>query len=158
MSAASDLQATINRFASVVGFTPLKVDGVIGPLTNVALMGALGWIRTDTSLALSMQLNNNLAQTQKSASGLTVYLGQAADELGLDPPMVAIMTQPKMSTSQAATVAVSPQSILKNQNALSAGLLGLGLPNWAVYGGGAALALALALLVIKKKSTLVSAA
>jgi hypothetical protein len=42
-------------------------------------------------------------------------------------------------------------AVVGSDQTAAAGMLGLGLPNWAVYGGGAALALAVAMLVVKKK-------
>lgn len=150
MSAYTDLQATINRFAQLAKFTPLVVDGAIGKQTGLALITALLWINTDTSHELAFKLTNtdgsfNIAQIKTSAPGLTVYLGQVADEADAPPAMVAITTKPK-----AAPVALTPVNILRNQNA-SASLLGLGLPNWVIYAGGAAFALSVALLIRGRK-------
>jgi hypothetical protein len=150
MSAATDLQATINRFAASAGFTSIGVDGNIGSATAAALFKALAAIGSDTASGLSVALVTDsgaidIAAIKSGAAGLAVFLGQAADEGALPPPTVAITVTPKPGAS------LNPVNILKNQNAIGAGLLGLGLPNWAVYGGGAAFVLSMFLLIRGRK-------
>lgn len=150
MAAASDLQATINRFAQLAKFTPIAVDGAIGKETALALITVLTWIQTETSMGLAFKLTHddgsfNIAQIKTSAPGLTVYLGQVADEANAPRPVVAITTRPK-----AAPVALNPVNILRNQNA-STSLFGLGLPRWAIYAGGAVFVLSIGMLVRGRK-------
>jgi len=157
MSAYTDLQATINRFAGLAKFTPIRIDGDIGKETGFALITTLMWIGSETSTELALRLTNtdgsfNFAQIKTSAPGLTVYLGQVANEAGAPAATVAIATKPR-----AAPVALNPANVMNNQNAAAASLLGLGLPNWVIYSAGAALALSVAMLIMGRKRSRIAA-
>ena len=81
------LQIAANRFAQMGGFSPIAVDGVMGPATAAAVHAALSVIQGDVpdEADNAATLNSTLDQAQmvQSASGLTTYLNQNADTLNL---------------------------------------------------------------------------
>lgn len=94
------LQAQLNRYAPVIGIASLGVDGIIGSKTSNATLQALAYVanadpnESDTATGLVNALvgsNGSVNQSQivSSAKGLSIFLGQEADVLGLQQALVA---------------------------------------------------------------------
>lgn len=86
-NAIAMLQIAANRFAQMGGFSPVAVDGVMGPQTASAVHLALEVVQGNVSSEAdnAATLDSTLDQNQmiQSASGLSTYLNQNADTLGL---------------------------------------------------------------------------
>jgi hypothetical protein len=87
----SALQTAVNRIAQRGAFSPVTVDGGLGPQTDQGVMNALAWVvhnvssKEETAVGLVSALSDgdlqgNIAQ---SAQGLATFLNDAADEAGL---------------------------------------------------------------------------
>lgn len=97
MSAATVLQSAANRFSRVAGFSPISVDGNIGPVTLSAVQRSLDYIAIVHDDAVSEPLSDQAAawaagaRTQSglvaTAVGVGNFLNFAADALKL--PFVA---------------------------------------------------------------------
>lgn len=160
MSTIADLQKEVNRFSNDpdIGFAPIACDGVAGPNTLSATIWALTSINLadDTVDDTWKQSAGVLIDTMSSPSDLTAQLDSlmaviqgGASQLGRQ-----YTTCPQIASTPKAVVAVmpptTPKAIAAAQRVsaspaassnFGAGLLGLGLPNWAVYTGGTAIAL-----------------
>ena len=160
--AIASLQAAINRYS--VAVAPIGVDGALGPKTAESLIKVLGWIANnvagarETAAGLVARLVTeqgayDYAQITASAPGLTIYLGDRADEKGL-PRSGAIVpsSKPIVQTTRPTT---APNLVLDLKRPSYAASLAEALakmPKWASYGGGALLAFgALAAVILTSK-------
>lgn len=86
------LQTAASRFPPSAGVT---ADGVMGPQTHAAVLGALGWIvqnvpdQADTAQGLIGDLTTQQAVVN-AADGLTTYLNQVADAANLGGPDINV--------------------------------------------------------------------
>jgi hypothetical protein len=148
------LQNAINRFFGSALGAPIDTDGILGNQTLAAVKSIISWMPDDgfdpsvvTTLVGASPTINSISQRAAQLSNLLDAMAAQRDyDVGVtpDPPSVTFVPSARGKVPQGPIPKGKSQ-----QNA--AGLLGLGLPNWAVYGGGAALALAVAMLVVKKK-------
>jgi len=159
------LQQEVNRFANDVniGFEPIPCDDATGPMTLAATLMALTTIQlssTDASLAQQAGERiaglNTPADLTTQANSLTQLVAAGAFSLGLGyiecpkPSLIKLAAYlPKPTSAKSAAMLAT----IKDSKPALAGLFGLGLPSWAVYSGGAALALALTMLIVKRKKT-----
>ncbi len=87
------LQSAVNRFAAVGGFNRVSVDGLWGPNTVNATYKTLAWMAAgacaptgcidDEDASTANTLVSRWDQSAGSASGLSAFITQAADEIGL---------------------------------------------------------------------------
>lgn len=167
-SAAADglfkkLQAAINQFAAALIFTPIKVDGIIGPGTTTHAKLVLSQISLPQAAAINAQLmspEHLAANAQVVVDALTLAAKQMNQPAAQPIP-------PAVPTPSATTIATTPAKkppsstspqiqeqiklIQANNPKLAASLLD-SMPPWAAYVGGAALAVgALAAVVYATK-------
>jgi hypothetical protein len=108
------LQNTVNRFAAVARFQPLSPDGFWGTLSEQATRATLGWISRgsctddacveDGEAAAATGLLAQWTGSPSAAKGLTVFIGQAADELGLPAIAAPIVSRATAAGSAAANM------------------------------------------------------
>lgn len=166
MASVLDLQKEVNRFAADpnIGFEPIKCDGVMGPNTLAATLLALTTVNLASPDPFAQGLAGGWIDALNTPGDLTTNLDavlqvltDGGNTLGftyITCPTglrVATSTSKTMPKPTGAAGAAALAKLRADKPALSAGLLGLGLPNWAVYGGGAALALGFVALIIKRK-------
>jgi hypothetical protein len=156
-SAACNLQSTLNRFSNDPnGYAPIAVDGVIGDDTFAATLIALDIVRSadPASLAFSSAVDadalwnaiNSSADVAANISGIMGVLSPAADALGYGAVPAPVTTSKSPPVTHGITTP-------KTQQKINAGtsLLGLGLPNWAVYGSGVVAVLGAVYWLMKHK-------
>jgi hypothetical protein len=174
------LQNAVNRFFGVTFGTPLVVDGKLGPATLAAIDSIVEWMPGagyDTTFITSLTSGvgdalspggqvtaawgaATIANVSLNAQVLSNALDNLASanefETGVvpgggtpKPPSVAMVQTPagKRPAIPAASLPKGPSQIA------AAGLLGLGLPDWAVYAGGAGLVAVIGLMIAKRKKT-----
>ncbi|MGH7177014.1 MAG: hypothetical protein ACREJC_06525 [Tepidisphaeraceae bacterium] len=160
MATVRDLQLETNRFAydENIGFEPIGCDGDLGPQTLAGVLFALTSINLASKDAAAQQEADMMIRALNSPSDikphvdrLTALLARGAFIMGLDyiacptaPPPQKVLPAPK---TQAAASAIDKFKKEKNLSTL----LGLGLPDWVVYTGGAAFAAGVLFLVVKHK-------
>ncbi len=162
-SAATDalfkrLQAAINQFAGSMIFTPIKVDGVIGPGTTTHTKLVLSNLSNADSGVVGSSaraLNDGIfspPQLAASAQVVTDLLVLAGKQMGAPAPTPIPPAQPSPSVATLATTeakkppsTTSPQvqaqikAIQASSPKLSASLLDR-MPPWLAYVGGGLLA------------------
>ena len=170
VSVNKGLQTSINRFFGVTLGAPLVVDGKIGPATLAAINGIVQWM-SEAGFDTTFIANLTGAGWSASGWGAPVFadvslnaevLSNALDTLATEhefetgvvpgggtpkPPTVAMVQTPagKRPSIPAESLPKGP-----SQKA-TAGLLGLGLPDWAVYTGGLGLVAVIGLMIAKRK-------
>lgn len=152
------LQNAVNRIARMGRFERIDVDGGLGPKTNAGVFEALQWIAHNTksnstqttaigliSALIDMNGTINQAQIAHSASGLAIFINQAADEAGAPGEN----TQPTGSDSGAG--ATTPTEITTKTPDWATSLItkAKALPRWQQVALGLAAGLG-AILVGKK--------
>lgn len=138
------LQIQLNRFASAAGFAQLAIDGVVGQNTAAGVLQSLAFVansdpnEADTAAGLTQALVNtdgsvNTGQIQKSATGLSIFLGQEADALRLQAAQMVA------SGGGGGTPTLNPTGPAPSAN-IATNLLATikGLPTWAKVAGGIA--------------------
>lgn len=139
------LQIQLNRFASAAGFAQLGIDGVVGQNTGGAVLQSLAFVansdpnEADTAAGLTQALVNNdgsvnTSQIAKSATGLSIFLGQEADALRLQAAQMVASGGGGGSTPTLNPVGPAPSSNIATN--LLATIKGL--PTWAKVAGGIA--------------------
>lgn len=137
------LQIQLNRFASAAGFAQLAIDGVVGQNTAAGVLQSLAFVansdpnEADTAAGLTQALVNNdgsmnTSQIQKSATGLSIFLGQEADALRLQAAQM-------VASGGGGTPTLNPTGPLPSAN-IATNLLATikALPTWAKVAGGIA--------------------
>lgn len=144
------LQAALNRWATWLSLSPLVVDGITGKYTLAAVKAALASDAANPSgVAYDFVTTPTiLISTDGLVVNLTELFNQSADAQGF-PPAKPIPAS-KASGSGSAMSTTQPAAVGRDQTT-SAGMLGLGLPNWAVYTGGAAFLASMYLLIRGRK-------
>jgi hypothetical protein len=177
MATARELQQAINRFANDpnIGFEPIACDGDPGKATLQAALWALDTIMNadpegqDGPRATQASLITDRLNAFSKASEITALAPQlvalftsSADAMGYAPiPCPSGVGAHALAVPRTPAAKASADRSRQINKALSAGILGLGLPDWVIYAGGAALALGIAMLIKNKKaatSTAVSVA
>jgi hypothetical protein len=155
MGVAADLQTTINRFSGdpMIGFDRIGVDEIIGQDTYAGAIMALDIVQAGcpsfdncpnpAMLQLSADAGtlwgaiNTPADVTANAAALLANLSQAADVLGfgvVPPPPPTVVVAKKPPATRGILLAATRAKIDK-----ATSFLGLGLPSWAPYVGGAVL-------------------
>ena len=162
-AAIKGLQTAINRFYGTAFGSPISVDGAVGNETLAAVNEIIRWLPTATDphtgapAPFDPRPVFELIGTRPSVATITLQavklsdlldwiarLNDFTDGLVASPPSVPA-TKTSAGRRPAAPLPRGP-----SQKAATT-ILGLGLPDWAVYGGGAALVLAVAMLIKNKK-------
>lgn len=129
MSAVDDLQAAASRYAGVASFGAVAATGTVDSGTINAVASALAWVRdhvpteSSNAAALMSQLSDASSITA-SASGLTTYLNQIADQQNLGGSNLTFTSTFKQ--------------------------LQAGIPSWIVYAAGAAVLLGVAVMLVRQ--------
>jgi hypothetical protein len=123
------LQTAINRYAGDMGFTPIAVDGIVGPETLQAAGLAMedvagnsqeagGPIDAATLTMMQGFASSSLGSTgalQSSADEISAMLNTAANELGF-PPIPAPNRQPARTVTPTKPRAQAALQNLQNQH------------------------------------------
>ena len=133
----TSLQIAINRYASTGAFSPIGVDGTMGPNTANGTLKALAYVSSNSQNADDVTTSQGLVsrlvtssgaidqnQVQQSASGLSQFLNGCADELGL----AAGIAQPITTVASGGgilPVSLTPAAVSSDISALWAKL-----PTW----------------------------
>jgi len=151
------LQLATNRFSvdPDIGFSPLAIDGLVGPATAAAVFYALTSISlsqsqdlTDMGLSGQATLLIDQMNTPEDIANQADFVAQVIDTsagvLGL-PSAASIV--PAASSSprslpapRGAAAAAAQKAVLAKKSGITGGLFGLNLPPWAIYIGGGAIA------------------
>ncbi len=163
-SAAYVLQTAINRFANDpnFGFDPISVDCNIGVLTAGAATYALdsiGSISDGTGgindiLAASAQgytANlNTPADIAADAANIAQLINSGADILGFQNiPAPVVASSAQIVPHNARPLSPAGQAALDRIKKANS-FLGLGLPSWMTYAGGAAVAIGALMMIAKR--------
>jgi len=155
------LQKEINRFASdpSIGFIPIACDGDVGPKTMRALILALSNISlTSGQDDIAYQADALVQELDRPADilvrteELTRVVAAGAFSMGLS---YAPCPRPPASTTEAAaqgtpTTPKAQALVNKYKKKINGGILGLGLPDWMVYGLGGVFVLGVGYLVMAR--------
>ena len=141
------LQNAVNRIAGLGGFVRVTVDGGLGPQTNTGVFNALGWLANNAGdsdtrnaaaglVAALVNADGSINQTQiaQSASGLSSFIGGAADALGAPPENVAAAGGGGSSSSGGGAVAPVPSKIATQATNIANAFKAL--PTWQKVGLG----------------------
>lgn len=155
------LQNAINRIAGLGGFARVAVDGGLGPQTNTGVFNALGWLANNANdsetrsaaaglVAALVNGDGSINQTQiaQSASGLSSFIGNAADSLGAAPENVAASGSNGASSGGGAVAPVPSKIAAQATNIANAFKA---LPTWQKVGLGVGAAVGAIAVVHKIK-------
>lgn len=83
MANAQVLQNAVNRFASVAGFTPIAVDGDVGPRTLDATQKALSWVSIEIENGpIPSSVSNQAAALSSNAARSSSVLAANSQQVG----------------------------------------------------------------------------
>lgn len=139
------LQTALNRWAAWLDLSPLKVDGVAGKYTLAAVKKALA-----SEMSNPDAVSYDFVTTPAILIGTDGLVANLADLFNKSADSRGMPAAKPIPASKTPTVALQPATVGRDQT-LSAGMLGLGLPNWVVYSGGAAFALSVFMLIRSRK-------
>jgi hypothetical protein len=148
------LQNAINRFFGVAFGAPIDADGILGNQTLSALKAIISWMPDGGFDASTVTTLIGASPTVNSVSARAAELSNLLDAIAeqKDYDIGVVPSPPTVTFVPSARGKVPSTQIPRGRSqANAAGLFGLGLPNWAVYGSGAALLLGLAALIMKRK-------
>jgi hypothetical protein len=153
-TAITGLQKAINRFFGSATGSLIVEDGDAGPNTLNALNTVIAWLPgagyDPSDIVVLVGTSPTVSSIAGHAAAVSNVLDVVADNFGYaagtssNPPSVALVQGPRGKT----LATIPPKG---SSQAAAAGILGLGLPNWMVYAGGAVLVIGIGYLVYKRK-------